>query len=80
MTLEKRFAELPEGIESDDVVELRKALVRTQKQLKDAKNRTEELVDATIQATKDATIAMGAITPVSQPVIDKRKKSTEIAL
>jgi hypothetical protein len=67
MTLEKRFADLPEDIESDDVTELRKALVRTQKQLKDAKNRTEELVEATIQAAKDATLAMGSIKPVQPP-------------
>ena len=55
MSLKERFEELPEDIESSDVTELRRALVRTQKQLKDAKNRTEELVEVTIQATKDAT-------------------------
>ena len=80
MSLKQRFEELPEDIESHDVTELRRALVRTQKQLKDAKNRTEELVEVTIQAAKDATLAMGSIKPVQIPVSDKRKKSTEVAL
>ena len=33
MTLEDKFKELPEGVESNDVVELRNALIRVQKQL-----------------------------------------------
>ena len=73
MSLKQQFEELPEDIESSDVTELRRALVRTQKQLKDAKNRTEELVEVTIQATKDATLAMGSIKPVQLPIQDKRK-------
>ena len=80
MTLEQRFSDLPEGIESDDVKELRQALVRVQKQLKDAKNRTEELVEATIQSAHDATLSMGPIKPVQPPTADKRKKGNEIAL
>jgi len=80
MSLEKRFNDLPEGIESEDVKELRQALIRVQKQLKDAKNRTEELVEATIQSAHDATLSMGPITPVQPPNTDKRKKGNEIAL
>jgi hypothetical protein len=34
---------MPEGIESNDVRELRQALIRLQKQHKKAKERTEEL-------------------------------------
>jgi len=80
MTLEKQFSELPEEIESSDVVELRKALIRTQKQLKEAKQRTDELVEATIQAAFDATLSMGAIEPVTAPIADKRKIKSEVAL
>jgi len=80
MTLAKRLSELPAEISSEDVVELRKALVRTQKQLKDSKNRTEELVEATKQAAYDATLAMGPVTDVVAPLADKRKKNTECAL
>ena len=37
MSLEKRFEDLPEGIESDDIKELRNVILRIQKQLKQAK-------------------------------------------
>jgi len=80
MSLAKKLSEVPEGIESSDVVELRKALIRVQRQLLEAKQRTTELVEATIQASYDATLAMGAIAPVITPEVDKRKKTTEIAL
>lgn len=80
MTLEKRLAELPDEISSEDVTELRRALVRTQKQLKESKNRTEELVEATKQAAYDATLAMGPVTDVVSPPVDKRKKNVECAL
>jgi hypothetical protein len=36
MSISQRLSELPDEIASDDVVELRKALIRIQKQLKDA--------------------------------------------
>jgi hypothetical protein len=81
MTISERLSEIPDEVASADVVELRKALIRTQKQLKDAKQRTEELVEATIQAAKDATLAMGPIKPVVAPDVAKGgKKKHEIAL
>lgn len=80
MSLKKQLEEIPDEVASSDVVELRKALIRTQKQLKDAKQRTEELVEATIQAAFDATLSMGAIKEVITPVIDKRKIKSEVAL
>lgn len=68
-------------IEPDFAVnELRQALVRTQKELSKAKMRTEELVEATIQACKDATLAQGPIRPIPPPPADKRKKKAEVAL
>jgi len=80
MTLTERLSEFPEEIASENVIELRKALVRIQKQLKEAKNRTEELVTATIEAAKDATLAMGPIKPVIAPELAKSKKKPEVAL
>jgi len=66
--------------EDATVAELRQALVRTQKKLQKAQERTEELVEATIQACKDATIALGPMKPVEGPKIDKRRKRAEVAL
>ena len=68
-------------IEQDaTVAELRQALVRTQKKLQKAQERTDELVEATIQACKDATIALGPIKPIEGPKPDKRRKRPEVAL
>lgn len=80
MTLKKQLEEIPDEVASSDIVELRKALIRTQKQLKEAKQRTEELVEATIQAAFDATLSMGEIKEVVAPIADKRKIKSEIAL
>ena len=63
-----------------EVVELRKALIRTQKLLAQAKERTDELVEATVQASKDATIGLGAIPPVPEPAFKASKKAQEVAL
>jgi hypothetical protein len=80
MSLEKSLSELPENIESQDVVELRQALMRLQKQLKQAKERTEDLVSTTHQAAYDAMITMGKVANVPAPVADKRKTKAEVAL
>lgn len=80
MSLEKQFEELPEGIESNDVRELRQALLRLQKQLKKAKERTEDLVEVTQQAAYDAMLTMGAIQPVKPFVSPKSNKKPEVAL
>lgn len=61
--------------------ELREALRRTQRQLKQAKNRNEELVEATIQAAKDATLAMGPIEVIGIPdTFNPELANTEVAL
>lgn len=80
MSLEKRISELPDEIASEDLDELRRALIRTQKQLKDAKQRTDELVEATKQSAYDAMLSMGKIPQVLPPEFDKRKNKAEIAL
>jgi hypothetical protein len=80
MSLKDKFDELPEGVESSDVKELRDALIRVQKQLQKQKQRTDELVTASQQAAYDAMLSMGKIQNVPVPVIDKRKAKGEVAL
>ena len=63
-----------------EIAELRKALQRTQKQLQQAKQRTDELVEATIQASYDAVLAVGKIPAIKEPEADKRKTKPEVAL
>ena len=81
MALEDRFNALPEGIESEEVGELRRALMRLQKQLLQTKQRTDDLVEVTRQAAYDAMLAMGPINPVKAPEVSKgNKKKPEVAL
>ncbi len=70
MSLKDRFDEMPEDIESDDVKELRSAMLRLQKQLKQSKERNEDLVFATKQAAYDAMLTFGKIVPVPEVKID----------
>lgn len=79
MSLEDDLEEIASN-SNPEIVELRKALQRAQKQLAAAKTKTDELVEATITAAKDATLALGAIPPVSEPSKDSRKKNAEVAL
>lgn len=79
MTLEESLGNLPEGIESSDVKELRQALMRLQRQLLKAKTKTDDLVEATHQAAFDAMLTMGPVAPVKEPTRDARSKS-EVAL
>jgi len=80
MSLEDKFNALPEGIESTDVIELRRALMRTQKKLLQTKQRSDELVEATHQAAYDAMLAMGTIPPVPEPQLPPHSKRQEVAL
>ena len=64
-----------------EIVELKVALQRTQKQLQQAKQRTEELVSTTIQACRDAILAQDNLTPIPAPQVAKgSKKKQEVAL
>jgi hypothetical protein len=81
MSLEDNLKNLPEGIESSDVKELRNALFRLQKQLIKAKTRNEDLVEATHQAAYDAMLSYGPIKPADVPEVTKgNKKKPEVAL
>lgn len=80
MSLKDQFENLPNEIESTDVKELRSALMRMQKQLRQSKERTQDLVETSHQAAYDAMLTMGKIEPVAVPVADKRKTKSEVAL
>ncbi|NDB58599.1 hypothetical protein EB001_09150 [bacterium] len=82
MSLKDKFDELPEGIESNDVAELRKALIRVQKQLLKTKQKTDELVEATYQASYDAMLTLGAVPLIPAPTLIKhgKNKTSEVAL
>ena len=66
--------------ESVEEVGLREANARLQAQLVKAKDRTQKLVDVTIQAAYDAMLAMGPIDPVAAPEKDARTRRAEAAL
>lgn len=66
--------------QSPELIELRKALQRTQKQLQQAKQRTDELVEVTIQSCYDAILAHEKFPPIQLPRTDKRKSKPEVAL
>jgi hypothetical protein len=80
MSLKDQLDNLPEDIESQDVKELRSALIRVQKQLRQSKERTQDLVETSHQAAYDAMLTMGKIEPVAVPIADKRKTKGEVAL
>jgi hypothetical protein len=62
------------------IVELRKALLNTQKQLAKVKKNRDDFTAAVVQSAHDAMLSMGAVPPVPEPVKDKRSKRAEVAL
>lgn len=80
MSLDEQFAQMPEGIESNDVRELRSVILRLQKQLLKAKTKTDDLVEATHQAAYDAMLTYGPVAPVADPPKDTRRSKAEVAL
>lgn len=69
---------VPQKAETDEpdtrAEDLRKALIHVQRQLAKAKERTGDLVEATVSATREATLALGPIAPVPPPAKDQRKR------
>lgn len=80
MALNDRFEELPDEVVSKDIEELRKALMRTQKQLSDTKKKRDDFTQAVVNAAHDAMLSLGAVPPVAAPQKDKRTKRGEVAL
>lgn len=60
--------------------ELRKTLATTQHQLRKAKAKTAELVEAVYQAAKDAAVVLGNPPAVPKPKVDRRTRKPEVAL
>ena len=77
MSLKDKFNEMPE---ERDVEELRRALLRTQKQLSDVKKKRDDFTNAVVQAAHDAMLSTGAVPPVTTPKKDTRTKKEEVAL
>lgn len=68
-----------EAVKEDQVAELRRALVRTQRQLGQAKAKTADLVQAVYTAAADSALAAGR-PAVVMPSRDRRTKGIECAL
>ena len=79
MTLSDRLNKIPEP-ESQDVNELRKALLRSQKTIADLKRNKEDFTQAVVNAAHDAMLAAGPMPVVPAPKKDSRSKRGEVAL
>ena len=71
--------DISEFEEIDEAAELRRALARSQQQLKQAKAKTADLIEAVYQAAKDAAVILGNPPEVPKPAADRRRK-TEVAM
>ena len=78
--IKKSLEELPEGIESDEIQEVKKALIRLQKQFADSKIRRADYVEALHQGAYDAMVVLGKVKDVTPPKKDTRKTKAEVAL
>lgn len=78
----KEAAATIDASRAEEISDLRRSLTRTQQQLTKAKAKVDDLVAATIEASKDATIALGAITPTKPPALAKVSKgeNCEVAI
>jgi len=65
-------------VDENDKESLRRALERTQRQLREAKQRDEHLVQATLTGAYDAMLSYGPLKTVTAP--KKSKRGTEVAL
>jgi hypothetical protein len=65
-------------VNENDKESLRRALERTQRQLREAKQRDEHLVQATLTGAYDAMLSYGPLKPVTAP--KRSKRGTEVAL
>ena len=79
MSLSDRLGDLPE-LEQQDVVELRRALLRSQKTIADLKRNKEDFTQAVVNAAHDAMLSAGPMSAVPAPKKDSRNKRGEVAL
>lgn len=66
--------------QGQELEELRQANRRLQNELRKAKAKTADIVDAVYTAARDAAITIGAAKPVPVPPTDKRRAKAEVAL
>lgn len=64
----------------EEAEELRRQVLKLQAQLKRAKSKSEDLVEATFQGARDAMVTLGKVKPVPAPPRDQRRKKPEVAL
>jgi hypothetical protein len=76
----QELSELPEGIESVELAEVKNALMRSHKKLLETKKRGVEYVNALHQGAYDAMVVLGKVQPVPAPKTDNRKVKAEVAL
>lgn len=79
-TIKKSLEDMPEGIESQDVKELQKTLMRVQRQFSDHKKKRDDFTQAVVQAAHDAMLSAGPMLPIVAPKKDTRTKKAEVAL
>ena len=78
MSLEEKFSE--EGLaQQQEIEDLRAALVRTQRDLKKAKAKTDHLVEATIEAARDAVLSH-PLPKTPKAAKSRSKAGSEVAL
>lgn len=76
----------PEEIEEDNdslrqqVTDLKSVNRRLQQEVVKYKNKTEELIEVTIDACRDAVLSYGPIGPTVRPALDRRVHASEVAL
>jgi hypothetical protein len=78
MSRKDAFVQLNEKLQHPEYEEMRKSLLRTQRELAKAKSKNLEIVEAVYQAARDAALASGPASPA--PIKDKRKGKPEVAL
>lgn len=72
---------LKDNLDTDPkIVELRKALLNTQKQLADVKKKRDDFTAAVVQAAHDAMLSSGPLPKISKPLLKKSKGKAEVAL
>lgn len=74
------MTDLSEFEAADVAEELRRALLNTQRQLRRARARVDDLVEATLEGSRAAMLAAGPIRPVPAPAHDSRRRKPEVAL
>ena len=78
--ISKSLEELPQDVESAEVKELQRTLMRVQRQFSDLKKKRDDFTSAVVQAAHDAMLSAGPMLPIVAPKKDTRTKKAEVAL